>query len=214
MRIEMPGCHGEVLVAQIADIAVEGVLPIDKSLEENLRALPLLQFPVVVRGPEGGYDLVSGRRRIRAFQDLGRISIPVFVIEPEHREAVAHAILAENLVRRPNLLVELPALEALVAGGKSLEEIRATLGLYQRDFQRLSDLLSLDPAAIAALQEGEISVSTARVLAKLSPAHQQEFLARDERHTLARARDWRMKVIFNSDQMTLDFLSTPMACGL
>ena len=51
-----------------------------KELAESIRSEGLLQ-PIVVRKVKGGYELIAGERRLRAFKQLGQKFIPVRVIE-------------------------------------------------------------------------------------------------------------------------------------
>lgn len=66
-------------------------------LLENLRRNDLVTPVTVVRRPEGGYEIVSGHNRVRAFQDLGRKTIPAVIREADAATADINAFYANLL---------------------------------------------------------------------------------------------------------------------
>jgi ParB family chromosome partitioning protein len=97
--------------------------------------------PVVVR-PNGvrGYQLISGERRLRAFQELGRELIPA-IIQPMSDEESAISALQENLKRED--LTDFEVSEALI----KLKEIKEEAG-HSPNVTELSELISVSRPAI------------------------------------------------------------------
>ncbi|MDW5418633.1 ParB/RepB/Spo0J family partition protein [Iodobacter sp. CM08] len=71
-----------------------------KKLADQIQAdnNQLLQPPKVKPRPEGGYEIIAGERRWRAWSSLGNLEIPVIVTNMPD-EAVAIASLVENIQR-------------------------------------------------------------------------------------------------------------------
>lgn len=71
-----------------------------KKLADQIKAddNQLLQPPKVKPRPEGGYEIIAGERRWRAWASLGNLEIPVIVTNMPD-EAVAIASLVENIQR-------------------------------------------------------------------------------------------------------------------
>ncbi|MFP4673218.1 MAG: ParB/RepB/Spo0J family partition protein [Opitutales bacterium] len=68
-----------------------------EELAQSIRAEGLLQ-PVVVREKGGGYELIAGERRLRAFERLERKRIPARIIEASDASSAALSLI-ENLQR-------------------------------------------------------------------------------------------------------------------
>src|SRR5512144_2137954 len=57
-----------------------------KELADSIKATGILQPVLLRRGPDGGYQLVAGERRLRAAQHAGLTAIPAIVREVDDRE--------------------------------------------------------------------------------------------------------------------------------
>jgi ParB family chromosome partitioning protein len=70
-------------------------------LAESIKQIGLQQPPVVQEIEEGRYRLISGQRRLLAFESLGRKQIPVLVLKKPYDFLHAKvASLTENLHRK------------------------------------------------------------------------------------------------------------------
>jgi len=135
--------------------------------------------PVVVRRVDGGYELVSGERRWRAYRSLGRETIPAIVREMGDLDATA-ALLIENIQREDlSPLEEAEAFRRLIDEFKlTQEELARRVGKSRAAITNALRLLSLPADVRAMLAEGRISAGHARALAGVADPARQIALAR------------------------------------
>lgn len=154
-------------LAELADsIAVHGVLQ-----------------PLTVRRAEGGWELVSGERRLRAAKLAGLETVPCLVAQVDGEESALLA-LVENLQRRDlDFLEEALALSQLTATYRmTQEEVARRLGKSQGAVANKLRLLRLDPEALSLLRAKGYTERHARALLRL-PEEGQLAVAR---HIVAR----------------------------
>ena len=151
--------------------------------------------PAVVRpDPSGGYEIISGHRRLYACEAAGLETMPVIVKELTDDEAVI--FMVDSNLQRENILPSERALaykmkmEALKHqgkrddltfrqnGGKSwtVEKLSQDTGESVRNIERYIRLASLEPALLDKVDSKEISFTPAVELASLSQEEQQGFL--------------------------------------
>jgi len=128
-------------------------------LAETIKSEGLLQ-PVLVR-PNGarGYELISGERRLRAFQRLGLEEIPAVVRSMSDTES-ATSSLQENIKREQLTDLEVSfavkrikaLLEAEGEGPLSVQALAERLGVSRPALYRYLSFQSLPPRALATLQ--------------------------------------------------------------
>lgn len=136
-----------------------------EELVQSIRQHGLLQ-PVVVRPRGDGYELVSGERRLRAFRELGRSTIPA-IIRPNVSDAeMLELALVENLQRR-----DLDPIERAQGYRKMIEQLGLTqeqvadkVGLQRPTVANHLRLLDLPETAQQALSKGLIQMGHARAL--------------------------------------------------
>lgn len=157
-----------------AAVDEEGIVELAVSINEH----GLLQ-PVVVRPQGDGYELVAGERRWRAFQLLGRDTIPALVRDYDDVKA-ACALLVENIQRENlNPLEEATAYQRLIKEfGLTQEEIARLVGKSRAAVANTLRLLTLPPAVLKLISEGELSAGHARPLMKITAPEIQEAFAR------------------------------------
>lgn len=166
-------------------------------LENSLKANGLLQ-PITIRPREnGGWELVTGERRLRAASRLGWGEIPAIVREFDDRAMLTLA-LVENLQRSDlNALEEAEGYQRLIDEfGLTQQQVADAVGKDRTTVTNLIRVLSL-PAAVRRLVEtGQITAGHARALLVLKDARRQfelanEIVARQlsVREAEARARD-------------------------
>ncbi|RJX18347.1 MAG: ParB/RepB/Spo0J family partition protein [Ammonifex sp.] len=157
-----------------AAVDEEGIVELAVSINEH----GLLQ-PVVVRPQGDGYELVAGERRWRAFQLLGRDTIPALVRDYDDVKA-ACALLVENIQRENlNPLEEATAYQRLIKEfGLTQEEVARLVGKSRAAVANTLRLLTLPPAVLKLISEGELSAGHARPLMKITAPEIQEAFAR------------------------------------
>lgn len=123
------------------------------------------------------YEIVCGARRCAAAKALGLKEIPAVVMELTDAQA-AEVAITENLQREDmNPIEEARAYDALIRATKgSPEALAVKLGKGAAYIAGRLKLLTLCPAALKAVEEGEISVGHGAVLARIGdPKEQAEF---------------------------------------
>ena len=135
-----------------------------KELAESIRSEGLLQ-PIVVRKVKGGYELIAGERRLRAFRHLGQKFIPVRVIEASDATSAVLALL-ENLQRADlNPVDEAIGVASLMRDFNLTQEAVADrLGKPRASIANLVRLLQLDREILGYLGKGQLSTGHAKVL--------------------------------------------------
>lgn len=164
-----------------------------ESLVDSIRSIGLLQ-PV---GVTNGNELVFGERRLRAFQQLGWLRIPVRRVPvkrivdgeyaeneirkdftPSERVAIAEAVLAEVDERRGGANVDkYPQLT-----GVKTREVAAEKAGFGSDFtyrQAKSVLATGTPELIEAMDKEEVSISAAAVIAQEDKEIQKRIVAEE-----------------------------------
>lgn len=149
-------------------------------LQASLKSSGLLQ-PITVRPvPTGGYELISGERRLRAATRLGWTEIPSIVRDVDDRTLLTLA-LVENLQR-----ADLNAVEEARGYQRLSEEFAFThaqiaeaIGKDRTSVTSLLRILQLPPAILAIVEKGQLSAGHARALVSLE----------DDRRALALANE-------------------------
>lgn len=134
-------------------------------LVESIQRHGLLQ-PVVLRSLGDGYELVSGERRVRAFRQLGRPSIPAIVRPSVSDAEMLELALVENLQRR-----DLDPIERALGYQRMMRELGLTqdqvaekVGLQRPTVANHLRLLELPDLVQQALAKGMIQMGHARAL--------------------------------------------------
>lgn len=151
--------------------------------------------PAVVRpDPDGGYEIISGHRRLHACKAAGLETMPVIVKNLTDDEAVI--FMVDSNLQRENILPSERALaykmksEALKHQGKrknstldqvgpkswTMEKLSAKTGESPTQIKRYIRLAELIPELLEKVDEKEISLTPAVELAYLTQDEQQGFL--------------------------------------
>lgn len=151
--------------------------------------------PAVVRpDPDGGYEIISGHRRLHACKAAGLETMPVIVKNLTDDEAVI--FMVDSNLQRENILPSERALaykmksEALKHQGKrknstldqvgpkswTMEKLSAEIGESPTQIKRYIRLAELIPELLEKVDEKEISLTPAVELAYLTQDEQQGFL--------------------------------------
>lgn len=151
--------------------------------------------PAVVRPhPDGGYEIISGHRRLKACELAGLETMPVIVKDLTDDEAVI--FMVDSNLQRENILPSEKAkaykmkMEALKHQGKrkdftfrqnvgkswTVEKLSQDTGEHTRQIERYIRLANLEPDLLEKVDNKEISFTPAVELASLSQEEQQGFL--------------------------------------
>lgn len=146
-----------------------------KELADSLREQGLLQPVLVVKSAGGGYELISGERRLRAAQSLGWQRIPAIIKVATAQEMAEWAII-ENVQRDDlNPMEEARSYQRLVDEFKlTQEQVAQKVGRERATVANSLRLLRLPPEIQALVEKGELQMGHARaLLAVADPAAQK-----------------------------------------
>ena len=142
-------------------------------LADSIAVHGVLQ-PLTVRAVEGGWELVSGERRLRAAKLAGLSAVPCLVTQANDEQSALLA-LVENLQRRDlDFLEEALALSQLTATfHMTQEQVARRLGKSQGAVANKLRLLRLSPDALILLRAKGMTERHARALLRLPQEAQQ-----------------------------------------
>lgn len=137
-------------------------------LVESMGRVGQLQ-PIVVRELEGGgWELVAGRRRLRAARVLGWSRIPAVQLEVEAEGALG-AMWAENWDRRQlSPLEEARLLGEAYARVQDVDVVAGRIGRTRRFVEERLALLELPDDVQGALEQAAITLGVARELGRVA----------------------------------------------
>ena len=141
----------------------DGLQELADSIQEN----GILQ-PLSVRRREGGYELVSGERRLRAARLCGLREVPCILLSVDE-QASSLLALVENLQRRDlDFWEEAEALDKLIRTYHlSQEEAARRVGKSQPAVANKLRLLKLSPTILQKLRGARLTERHARALLRL-----------------------------------------------
>lgn len=133
-------------------------------LVQSIKQHGILQPLIVTKNGER-FQLIAGERRFRSAQRLGLPSVPAIVRDSHELEQLEWAIV-ENVQRQDlNPIEESYAYQQLADEfGLTQEEIAKKVGKSRATVANALRLLSLPPEMLAAVREGKLSSSHAKVL--------------------------------------------------
>ena len=189
-----------------------------RALAWSIRADGVLQNLVVQPEGEGGYRVISGKRRFLALKLLkkqGAIDdtypVPVEIKDDLSVEDALRIATVENVHREQlSPLDEAEAFARLLQCGATLETIVEKTGMSAQTVKRRLALASLCPEVKKALREDRITRSMAEALTIASPARQRSLIeafddeeqpdAEDVRHMLLHDRPSVATALFRPEQ--------------
>ena len=189
---------------------------------ESIRKVGVLSPGLARPTADGGYELVSGHRRLAACQQLGLETMPVVVREMTDDEAVI-AMVDANLQREHILPSEKAfaykmKLEAVRNQGKRTDlalsqvatkfDSAAQVGEAANDSRdqvfRFIRLTNLIPEILAKVDEGKIAFNPAVELSYLSEEQQRELLAAMEKNQCTPSHAQAIQLKRAAQAVTLD----------
>ena len=174
----------------------------DELMEQTVESIKQIGVvsPLIVRpDPEGGFEILSGHRRLHAAQLAGLETAPVIVKEMDDDAAII--FMVDSNLQRENILPSERAfsykmkLEAMKHQGErsdlqpettsrqlgeklqtSVAVMSEEMGESQRQIQRFIRLTNLIPEILDMVDEKKIAFNPAVELSYLKPSEQKEFL--------------------------------------
>ncbi len=153
------------------DFDKESLDELKKSILEN----GLIQ-PVTVRRVEDGFfELITGERRLRAFNEIGYREIPAYIIKVDSKEAMLALSLIENIQREKLNPIEVAhAYKRLISEcNLTQEDVAEKVGKDRTTITNSIRLLKLPTEIQQSLIRDEISVGHARALINLDSYEQK-----------------------------------------
>lgn len=172
----------------------------DELMEQTVESIKQIGVvsPLIVRpDPEGGYEILSGHRRLHAAQLAGLETVPVIVKEMDDDAAII--FMVDSNLQRENILpserafsynMKLEAMKHQAGrppkendsqlgnnfGKLSSEEMAEELGTSKNQIFRYIRLTNLIPEILDMVDEKKIAFNPAAELSYLKPSEQKEFL--------------------------------------
>lgn len=172
----------------------------DELMEQTVESIKQIGVvsPLIVRpDPEGGFEILSGHRRLHAAQLAGLETVPVIVKEMDDDAAII--FMVDSNLQRENILPSERAfsykmkLEAMKHQGErgdltsgqvgqksvgtvSRDIVAEQVGDSSRNVQRFIRLTNLIPEILDMVDEKKIAFNPAVELSYLKPSEQKEFL--------------------------------------
>ena len=144
-----------------------------KQLTSSIEKLGLIQ-PITVKKNENRYTLISGERRLRAFQKLLKKSIPAYIRLANDQESLEMA-LVENIQRK-----NLDPIEIAISYSRLTEELKIShdemskrVGKDRTTITNYIRLLKLDPIIQSGLRDNFISMGHGRALININSSTKQ-----------------------------------------
>lgn len=146
-------------------------------LSESIKVQGLIQ-PITVRQKlEGGYQLISGERRLRASKLAGLTEIPAYIRTANDQQMLEMALI-ENIQRE-----NLNAIEVALSFQRMMEEcnlkqdqLGERVGKNRSTVTNYLRLLKLPPAIQISIRDQKISMGHARALINVDDVEKQLFL--------------------------------------
>lgn len=133
-----------------------------------------LREPIKVRPVEGGFEILSGHRRMRAIEKLGWTEVPA-IIEPMDDLAAYQRVVVENEHREDLTAIEEGiAFQGLIDRGQTVEEIAKLVGKSVAHVYARMKLTALGEAGREAMVQGWLTAETALLVARIPTEALQE----------------------------------------
>lgn len=146
------------------------------SLAKSISQDGIIQ-PLSVRRVEGGFELISGERRLRAAKMAGMLTVPCILINADPKRSAVMSLI-ENIQRAQlNFFEEAMALDKLVKKfGLTQEEVAVRLGYAQSTVANKLRLLRLTQEEQSIITEHSLSERHARALLRVPDTEQRKEL--------------------------------------
>lgn len=157
----------QLITLPVADIHVQGdnvrtQLGDLSELKRSIETIGLLQ-PLVVQTDIAGYILVCGHRRLAACKEVGRLEVPVMVVDVQSEAERLAVMLAENVARRSLSPVEIGQACQRLRDEHDVNqfEIADLLGCSQGYVSKCIQLLDMPKEIQELVHQGKMGVDKA-----------------------------------------------------
>jgi ParB family transcriptional regulator, chromosome partitioning protein len=158
-------------------------LPVSEDLARNIDYQGVLEPVLIQKNPEtGDVEIVVGRQRVKAARLANEwrkargvvpIQVPALVHKGDRRNAL-DVIVSENEVRQSDSpLGRAEKMRRSMALGRGEDEVAVIFGCTVQTVRSTLQLLESPAAVREAVEAGQINVTQAKQLAKLSPDEQR-----------------------------------------
>lgn len=146
------------------------------SLAKSISQDGIIQ-PLSVRRIQGGFELISGERRLRAAKIAGLNSVPCIIINLDEQRSAVLALI-ENIQRSDlNFFEEAEAITKLISTyNMTQEEVAVRLGFAQSTVANKLRLLKLTEEEKQIIVKNNLSERHARAVLKLENSEQRKIL--------------------------------------
>ncbi len=150
-----------------------------EELASSIREYGVIQPITVRKNFIGGYELISGERRLRASRLAGKTDIPCIIIDADENDSAVIALL-ENLQRADlTFMEEAEAIAHLVQEHKyTQEQLARKLGKSQSAIANKIRLLKLPEGAKKIISDNSLTERHARALLRVQDEHLQSKILR------------------------------------
>lgn len=198
-------------MVELKKVLLEDIEPTNSASPGKARQQTLIELgqiqPVRLRRHEDGkYEIVDGRRRVSAMQANGDEEVLALIDTVSDTVADLQA-LALNMSRSPSPMLEARKLSSLLERGRSQKDLARELGISQSLISQRLSLLNLISVLQDALEEGEISLQTAKVAVKLTKEDQLLLYGNNDRITLKVTKE--MLRSYQADMIDLSQIDIP-----
>ena len=166
---------GNIIELEIEEIEINPYQPRDnfnvQKIEElalSIEKLGVIQ-PITVRKLEnGGFQLISGERRLRASKLIGLITIPSFIRITNDSQSLEMA-LVENIQREDldSIEIVLSYQRLILEMSITQEELSERIGKKRSTITNYLRLLKLDPIIQSGIRDGFLSMGHGRELVSI-----------------------------------------------
>lgn len=134
-------------------------------LKRSIQEKGIIQ-PITVCRVDGGYQLISGERRLRASREAGLAQIPAYIIKIHSRDELLELALIENLQRSNLNPIEIAISYRRLTDelNHSIEQVARKTGKDRSTITNFLRLLKLPEEIQAAVRKGNVSAGHARAL--------------------------------------------------
>jgi len=140
----------------------------------SVRNIGLIQPITVKKVSKNTYQLISGERRLRAFQELKINKIPAYIRKADDHQSLEMA-LVENIHRQ-----DLDSIEIAISYKRLIEEIKLTqdelsskIGKNRSTISNYLRLLKLNPIIQSGIKDGFITMGHGRAMINIENERQQ-----------------------------------------
>ncbi|MCH7761649.1 ParB/RepB/Spo0J family partition protein [candidate division TA06 bacterium] len=150
-----------------------------EELKSSIQERGVIQ-PILVRRKGGGYEVISGHRRVEAVRSLGSSKIPAILREATDQEVLELALI-ENLLREDlNPIEEAKAYQELIQTFHlSQEKIAQRVGRARSTISNFLRLLELPQSIQEQITRGKITPGHARAILSLRDEKRQMGLLKE-----------------------------------